>query len=242
MANNAANLLADILESWNVPANKITQEVRGFEDITDLQAWREQTTAVQHVASVDQTLTGMTAAGENVSMFMRTLPRWYAGAHLAATPWDSKTNSFRRTCTEGDIDLLRALGSLIDAHPRMPLGEDARRRLADILDQANELLAEDLPGLPSDARRYLCALLERARLVLNNLDEYGYETLRQVVLEMGGAFTAQAERSHGAGQPEKAQRWWAVAFAAVTGFFGGTGSEAGRAIAAEGFKQITKGG
>jgi hypothetical protein len=231
MTQNAAFLLADALESYAVPGNTTPERVRGFEGPNDIDAWRRHNAAVDLVRAVDHLLTGMRAAGEDVSMFDAALPRWYSGTYMATTPWGSKQNGGgpRLVCPEHDVHLLRALGAIINGWEPIKLDEADQRTLSDVLKQARELLEEESDSLPRDVRYYLWGLIQRAQMVVDNLEGYGPEAVRQVALELGGAMIVQAAHADSSGEGEKASRWRSAGYLLVGGFltrFGDTGANA----------------
>lgn len=213
---NAAYRLASLLESYAVPAQATPESVREFGGPADVDAWRRHNGATELVRTVDYTLQGMNAAGENVDMFLAALPRWYTGVHFATTPWGSAVGGVRAACDDGDLNLLRALGLVIDQGRSLNLGEEERRTLVDVLDEARRLLENDSDHIPADIKRYLWGLLLRAQMLVHNLDDYGAEAVRAVILELGGAMTAQAAQAH---QPERSgssQKWVATALHMIT--------------------------
>ena len=245
MTQNAAALLAKLLQEYEVPKGSTTEATRGFESIDDLGAWRRQYDAAHLMSLVDDTLQGMAAGGEDITMFSGALPRWYAGVFMASTPWGQRPNSNVAACGQGDIDLPKALGLLIRSGAPVILTEDDRRSLSDVLQHAQELLEANEQDMPDDVRRYLHGLICRARMIVDNIDMYGHEAVRQVALELGGAFTLQAERAERQGDPQSASKWRSAATTLTIGFMGGFGGTTGGAIAAGAgtvIKQLTSGG
>ena len=240
---NCANLLAARLRSFEAPSQQPPEQVRGFESPHDLDAWRRHADDCELIKSVDYTLQGMDAVGIGVDMFMTALPRWYAGVNFASIPWGVTTqgNGMREACSEGDINLLEAFALTIKTAGHVVLTEDDRRTLSDVLAQAQDLIESDSTDLPADVRQYLWTLIIKAQMIVDNLDMYGHEAVRQVALELGGAMTMQAERAEQHGQPERASRWRAAALTLMGGFMGGAASGATEVAAAEVMKQITGG-
>jgi hypothetical protein len=224
--HNAAALLAVLLSEWLVPPNRRPEQVRGFEGPDDLDSWRTHTHAADLIRRVDYTIQGMDAAGEDVEMFLLALPRWYSGVHFAATPWGTTIGSPREACDQRDIDLLRALGALIKAGGPIAIDEDHKRTLADVLTQARELVEADTTMTP-DVRHYIWGLILRAQMVVDNLERYGPEAVREVALELGGAMTSQADMAASRGDAEKAGRWRSGAAMLLGGFMSGAASTGG---------------
>jgi hypothetical protein len=239
---NAAYLLADALRAWHVPAGEKPQHRRGFRDESDLDAWRGFTQQADMVRTLDSMLQGMDADGRFVDMFLEALPRWYAGVYMASTPWNEMTNGGdgHAACSEGDINLLQALGALIDSTDYVTIGEEEHRSLSDVLAQARKLLEEDSSHIPNDIRQYLWGLICRAQMILDNLDNYGPEALRQVALELGGALVVQGQRAEGNGDMARAQSWRSTAYLLMVGFMGGGAGGVGQAIGEAGIQAIEK--
>lgn len=242
MTKNAAFLLADLIEQWATPTNVPPEKVRGFKNTNDLNAWRVHTRAADLVRTVDETLQGMTANGEDVSPFMDSLPRWYAAVHFAAIPWgktEQRTDvTDRPLCPRADISLLRALGLVIDTSGGLDISDADQRSLVDTLREAQSLLEED-EDLDKEIKRYLLGLVGKANLVLANLSTYGAEAVRHVALELGGALTVQAVRAEAAGDRSRAVRIQAAAWNLLIGFVGGSASGIGEVAATEALRQIT---
>lgn len=235
---NAAFLLAYRLRNWVIPAGQHPEDVRGFDSIDHVDAWRAHADTCDLIRAVDNTLIGMDAIEENVDMFVTALPRWYAAVHFAATPWGSTKPSTRQTLREGDLNLLEALGALIKATKPVTLGEDDRRSLSDVIDEAMELLRTDSDDIPDNVRAYLWSLISRAQQILGALDEFSTETARQIALELGGAMVVQAERAAATGNTERANRWRSTAMHLMVGFMGGASSGAAEIAAAAALKQL----
>ncbi|GEP40118.1 hypothetical protein NPS01_37810 [Nocardioides psychrotolerans] len=237
---NAAYLLASALREFATPSAETPEARRGFSGQEDLDAWREHSRVCDLVRTVDYTLQGMDAVRINVDMFTAALPRWYAGVNFATIPWGKVTqgNGTRQVCTDGDINLLEALGLIINTTGHVALTEADRRNLSDVLEQAIELVDDASSDLPADVRQYLHTLLLKARMVVDNVEKYGHEAVRQVALELGGAMAMQAGRAQQRGDTERAGRWRAAAFQLMIGFLGGTASGGGEVLAAEALKQL----
>lgn len=235
---NAATRLAQKLEDWHVPGNQHPSSIRGFADEDDVKAWRAHA-AVQHwVTLVDQTLSGMRADGDDVSLFEPHLPSWYAAVNWVRTPWGSAQGGARHSCDPHSIALLRALGLLIDAADPLDLTEDERRSLSDILKTAREMLEEDAGTLPKDVRRYVWGLIIRAQAIVDDYETFGTETVREVALELAGVMQAQGERAEQHGDPERAGRWKSLVVQLLVGFFSGASGGSAQALT-EGFiKQL----
>lgn len=184
---NPAYQLAAALRYSAVPPHERPESTRGFADITDLDAWREVQPVTELVTEVDRTLAGMNANGENVSMFLETLPKWYAGAHFATVPWSSTSQSPRPMCPSIELNLLDALGALIEAGGSWEFTEEVRRSLTDVLDEAKTLIETDT-DMPMDVRRYLWSLLTHAHLVVEQQEKFGPGPLRHIALELGRGY------------------------------------------------------
>lgn len=236
---NAATRLADQLEAWAVPKNTMPHAIRGFDDADDLESWRHFTrTAAAWVAIIDDTLQGMAAEGEDVSLFEQFLPKWYAGVHWVTTPFAAPAASTRPTCEKHEIDMLRAFGLLLDTADPLQLTEEERRSLTDVLKTARELLEDTSSELPKDVRRYVWGLIIRAQAVVDEYEKFGTEAVRQVALELGGALQAQAERADHNGDHAQSARWKAVVVQLLVGFFSGASGGTAQALVEGGLNQL----
>lgn len=217
-----------------VPASQAPEQVRGHDGPADLNAWRRFGSDLDLVQAVDSILKGMDSSGEDVDMFLDALPRWYAGVAFATTPWGTNVGAPRPACSDGDLNLLKALGLVIRSGKPVSIGEDDQRRLVDVLAQARSLVEEESDGFSDDVRRYLHSLIVRAEMVARNVEQFGPEAVRQVAFELGGAMTTEAEKLERADEPEKAKRWKSAATLLMGGFLGALGSEAAELAAGGG--------
>ncbi|MFC7502885.1 hypothetical protein ACOACQ_21870 [Nocardioides sp. CPCC 206347] len=240
--DNAATRLAAALRSFSTPGGQTPESVRGFaRGQNRLDAWRRHHESAELVATVDRILQGMELVGTDTSPFMAALPEWYAGVHFATLPWSSNNNrkdSPRDVCSDSSLKLLDALGLVIKTGGALVVTEDDRRRLTDVLAEARDLIDHDTVDLPDLIRGYLAELIRRAQMIVENLDKYGAETVRQVAFELGGAMAAQAERANAQQDEPRSRRWRSVATHLVAGFVGGTGGGVGEIAAMEAFKQL----
>lgn len=206
LTKNPAHLLADLLESLEVPANTPPETVHGFDSALDVEAWRRHADRLAMVRSVDEHLRVL-AMRTDTSVFEPSLPYWYAGVGMALTPWGSlqSTSQPRRACPPEHLSLLRALGMLIDARPHLSVDETDRRSLLDVVEEASTLLASE-DDMDPVIRDYLTRLLQRISFVLDNLERYGAEPLRALAFELAGAMYTQAIRE----REEPKKRRWAV--------------------------------
>lgn len=239
MTPNAAYLLADLIQTYNLGTNDTPGYKRGFANINDLESWRRHNTAANLVQTVDFTMTALRTAGVTTDPFDPSLSSWYAAVHFAATPWGQGAGTNRTACEDVDIRMLRALGGLIDAHTNLDITEQDRRGLIDVLDEALELITQDT-ALPPEVRGYLEALLQRARMVIENVETYGPEAVRQVALELSGAMSLQADRVASAGDQPTARRWRTVATMLAIGFVGGTAEGVTGELGSQVVRQITE--
>lgn len=219
LTRNSAHLLAELLESLAVPPSTQPQTVHGFKNELDVDAWRNHVEQMNLVRAVDDHLRALRLT-QDTTVFDGSVPHWYAGVGFASTPWDGVTSKARRACTPEHLNLLRALGMLIDARPHLAITEEDRRSLLDVIEEARALLADD-DSMASDIQAYLALLLQRAAFLLDNLEKYGAEPIRAVAFELGGAMYTQSQREP---DPDKKQRWSAAAWGFVTGFLTRSGS------------------
>jgi hypothetical protein len=234
---NAAFLLADLLEHWDVPSGQHPEAVREQVCGSGLTFWRSHARAVDHLIDLERTLAGMTAAGEDVSMFTNSLEPWHQAVFAFTTPWKSTTSGNRRVVDPAQISLLRALGALIAAGGEVAVGEGERRSLTDTLAEAEDLLSRDTT-LPRHAAHYLWGLIVEARRYLNELELFGPDAVRRIAFELGGAMVTQGERAEANGDQATGSRWKSAGRLLMMPFLTGAAGGAGGEIASEALKQL----
>ncbi|WP_460815928.1 hypothetical protein [Nocardioides korecus] len=158
----------------------------------DLNAWRVHTHALNLVRQVDETIDQLEMRGVSVEVFRDSLPYWYAGVGFATTPWDTVENRARPAIEDTHLNMLRAFASVVAGREALSIGEDEVQSLRDTLEDAARTIAED-DALPLEAKAYMLGLVKRAIFLLDHLDKYGPEAVRDVALQLGGALFTRAE-------------------------------------------------
>lgn len=230
MGKNAASLLADLFEEWEVPAGKTPEHVRAHSagaggDPGML--WVVQERAAKHLFEVERLMAGMRASGEDVSMFEQSRVRWYETVFAYQTPWQSHGGAAREAIAIEHINLLRAFGAMIDAGGTIEVDQDDVRTLQDVLSEAEALVLSESQHMTQDARRYLWSLIAEAQRFLKDLEAFGEAALRRVAFELAGALINQGDHAEARGDHPTARRLKNAATMLVgalgTGFSGGLG-------------------
>jgi hypothetical protein len=238
MTRNAAHLLVDLINSYEVPPSTQPQSTRGFNSGSTPE-WRNHIEVLNLVRQLDALIEGMERDGRNVAVFKDFVPAWYGGVYVMNPNWNGGgSNKPRPTCSKQAVAMLGAFALLLDANPYLEIGEEERRSLRDVLGEAEELLASEREAIPSDIRAYLQSLLARASYALDGLDTYGAENLRSFVMELSGAMNLQAQASEGRGDQPTAKRWRDAAWMLAAGFFTGSSTEAGKLAGQAGMKVL----
>lgn len=186
---NPARLLADILDSWTVPAHTASESVRANGDTSSLDFWDKHQIALGYLEDVRTALRSLRVAGQDVRPFETALPAWYGAVFSVKTPWGQGATSDRRLLQPLEEQMLRAFATLIDGMAWVPVIEIGRMgELLGLIDDLTNLVRQDA-GLSVDARRYILGLLAEAKSVLEEHELYGSVRVRQIMMELGGALT-----------------------------------------------------
>lgn len=186
---NPARLLADILDSWTIPANTASQTVRANGDTSSLDFWDTHQVALGYLEDVRTALRSLRVAGQDVRPFETALPAWYGAVFSINTPWGQGDSSDRRLLQPLEEQMLRAFATLIDGMAWVPVIETGHMDdLLGLIDDISNLVRQDI-GLSVDARRYILGLLAEAKSVLEEHELYGSVRVRQIMMELGGALT-----------------------------------------------------
>lgn len=227
---NAAHLLADTLESWDVPPGKSPEHVRAQGSPPEsMPFWERHALAALQLQSVRMHLSGLAAAGRDVSMYDEALVDWHKGVWAYTTPWN-QTSGARQAVPRGSLNLLRSLAEQIAEIESLELNEQARRSLEDALEEAAAAVA-DAP-ISKEAKRYIWSLIAEARMYLKDYEIFGTDAVKRVAFELGGILTQQGEAVGKAGDPATAGRLKAAGAFIMGGFVAGYMSDMGQ-VAAE---------
>ena len=206
---NAAALLADLLEEWDVPqgqsASTQRQKVAQAKSTT---FWSMHKLAVGYLLQLERDLDALEAAGDQVSFYRETVSSWYAGVFAYATGWQGGVSSKTPVLDRLELRLLRALAGQIDAMRLSPrLAASQLADISDALNEAWELIDGAEEGVISEAaKRYLLGLIFEASKVIEEIDTFGTAALRSLTFELGGGMGSVAEL---ATDPETKKTWWA---------------------------------
>lgn len=202
---NSATLLADLIDSWAVPANTTPEEHRGAGQSTStLDFWDSHLRAAQLLVEVEAALNAMEAMGEDVAHFRLAQPSWYAAVFAVPTPWGSKANGRRGVAAVPYVALLRALGQQLDSLKYTP--SDAAvdlENLRQAIGEAHELVIGS--SIDDSVKRYVLGLVAEARACLDDLAAFGTVRLRNATFTLAGAMELAAET---AGVPEEERPKW----------------------------------
>ena len=203
---NPANALADLIETWHVPARVTPQSVRFNGAVDSAEFWKGHRTAARYLMEIEDALTALEAAGENVDFYRETVPAWYRAVFSQSVPWSTQTNdSIRRVSTVAEIRLLRALGAHIAAVKWVPpLDNDHLNSLRDALNRARELVLAD-DDLLEEVKRYILGLIHEASECLDDSQLTDAVRMRSITMELGGAMSTVSEMKSDA-DPKK-QKW-----------------------------------
>lgn len=222
---NAATALAALLAGWNVPKNEPPEDVRGISSAPDQRTfWRDQARAVELAHRVDNILRGMDAAGQTASMFDASMVSWYQAVFTYTAPWQGKVNGHREIIEPARLENLQALGIMLDQVGSVVISADEKESLRTTLEEAQALVASDR-SLALESRRYIWSLIVEALATLDEIDTFGDEPARSILLELGGAMGVQADIAEGQGDEPTASRWRATRDTLVGSFVGGLGGQ-----------------
>jgi hypothetical protein len=222
---NPATALAGLLEQWTVRPNKSPEEVRGkYSDPKGREFWRGQAKAVDLAFRVDNLLRGMEAAGQPTAMFSASIVSWYEAVFAFSVPWQTTDGAERQIIERARLENLQGLGVMLDQVGVVEIAGDETQRLRTVLDEAKQLVASD-KSLSHETRRYIWSLIVEAQATLDEIDTFGDEPSRSILLELGGAMTVQAEIAEGEGDQATASRWRITRDSIIGGFMGGVGGQ-----------------
>ncbi|KAA1379869.1 hypothetical protein [Aeromicrobium fastidiosum] len=221
---NAATALADLLATWNVEANMTAETTRGHSEVDPRDFWREQARAVELAHRVDSILRGMEAAGQQTKMFDASVVSWYEAVFTYTAPWKTLNSGGRRIVESARLENLQGLGLLLDQVGGIEISADERKSLMTVLEEAKLLVATDR-SLSLESRRYIWSLIVEAQATLDEIDTFGDDPPRSILLELGGAMSLQADIAEGSGDVPTASRWRATRDQLVAGLAGGLGGQ-----------------
>lgn len=193
-AINPAAALADLLESWHVPAHQTPSSVRFNGDVHSAEFWAGHRTAVRYLMEIEESLTALEASDMEASFYRESVPTWYQAVFSQQYGWSTTGNEeIRRTVAVADLRLLRALAAHLDAIKWVPdLDPGHIDSLRDALKRAQELAVTDR-GLSDDVRRYILGLIREAEACLDESQSADGVYVRRITMELGGAMSTVSE-------------------------------------------------
>lgn len=192
--SNAAHTLADLLEQWRVVTRSQTvRGSRGF-DTDSLDSWRAQVDAVGLLREVDRFLGAASASGRNVDHYLRGYPVWAKAVFAPDMKWNEGAQSTTGLVEVQSIDLLRALGDMIDASGlAVSMSPDRAKASTDAIDELLDCLNDPEIALSKVERQYVFELIVSVRRVMEESAVLGSVDLLRRVHELLGVMTLLAE-------------------------------------------------
>lgn len=207
---NAADTLADLLDSWEVPSQKTPVYARLQNDrASSLSFWRRHAHAVEMLCEVEHALNGLEAIGKNADHFRQDLVPIYQAIFGYSPGWGHKVP------VEGllaapleSIKMLRSLGMVLDANGmNVEYDQADLESLQEALEEADRLL-DEVPNLSSEERVFLYGLLAEARQCVEEVGRFGAARVRTVTFTLNGALVDQAVAAHARGDEHLGARFF----------------------------------
>jgi hypothetical protein len=190
--SNPALELSKLLSSWDVPAGQSVESSRGI-GATRLEFWHEHGRAVGLLSQIEHELAAMTAAGDDVSMYISVIPAWYEGVFAYRIGFQSGQAKATPTVPQQAKAMLNGLGLLLSKVGLSSVGSPTTRKtLLACVEDAIELLEIELDGWDKTEKEYLFRILEAARGALKENSLLGEIDLRSLINELIGALTGIA--------------------------------------------------
>ncbi|KAB1883642.1 hypothetical protein F6W70_13680 [Microbacterium maritypicum] len=192
---NAAQELADILDGWRVVSkgNSIRTLRSLHADSPD--EWRGQVRAFGLLHEVDSYLASAQLGGRNVDHYLRAYPQWAKALVAPDMLWsDAVTGSARGVVDQGSIDVLRALGDIMDSSQlSVSLSPEMTIDGLAAVDALLEALSDPSVHLREAERRYVYELIASVRRVFEESTVLGSVDLLGRVHELLGVMSLLAE-------------------------------------------------
>ncbi|MGO1769986.1 MAG: hypothetical protein ACTHZX_08535 [Microbacterium sp.] len=191
---NAAHELATKLAEWRVlPARQSLNHQRGI-DPASATGWRDQMRLTELLREVDRYLAAADAAGRDVSHYLRAYPQWAKAIFAPGVHWNQSTGSATAIGDAPAIDLLRALGDIMDAQEiSVSLSEETTRESLGALDELLECLNDPSVQLSEIERRYVFELIGSVRRVFEESEVLGSVDMLRRVHELIGVLSMLAD-------------------------------------------------
>lgn len=191
---NAAHELADLLDSWRViQAGSTLRSSRSFGRDTR-EDWQIQIRAARLLDEVDRYLEAARLSGKSVDHYLRAFPRWAMGLVAPDHKWGETAPSQRAVIEQHSIDLLRALGDIMESTQiTVAMTPELTQGKQDAIDALLEALSDPAVHLREAERRYVYELVNSVRRVFEESDVLGSVDLVARVHELVGVMTMLAE-------------------------------------------------
>jgi hypothetical protein len=192
--SNPALALAELLDDWHVASNTKPEVSRFDGDPDGAVFWDGHRVVARYLSEIEDAISAMEEAGEEVSFYRETLPSWSSAVFSYKVPWQTTQPAMRYSCPPGDIRLLRALAAHLDAIGWVPkLDTPHLESLLEALQRARVLVAEDR-ALTADVKRYILGLIREAEACFEDSSINGDTVyIRRLSMELGGAMMTVAE-------------------------------------------------
>lgn len=191
---NSAHELADLLQSWLIiPSGQTVRVSRGMQGDA-IEGWRLQVHATVLLRDVDKYLTGAQLAKRNVDHFLRAYPAWTAGVFAPDLVWNQGTQGNKLIMAQHHIDLLRALGDIMDSTEiSVSMSTEQSAEGVSAVDALLDVLNDPEVHLTEGERRYVYELISSVRRVFEESKVLGSVDLLRSVHELLGVMTMLAE-------------------------------------------------
>lgn len=190
--HNAADELADILESWAVVEKGTIasgrSRTRGRRGVGDIDYWHDHAVALEKLVAVERFVIQLGAERPNPSHNSLIL-RCYKAVFGFSPNWTNQVtqNGGAPLMSEGDIGLLRTIGIVMEQRGELIApSEQAMDGIRQGLSDLRDLTADHLGTLPAELRSYLTFLIGEAEQAIVDVEGFGYLSVRSKVAEIGG--------------------------------------------------------
>lgn len=186
--SNAAEALADLLESWRVQGNHqnfLGRFPEGQAVFTD--TWRRQAQAVELLVEVDRSLDRLEELGKpkrNVDAFRKHLITLYQAVFGYTPAWRGQAASTGPYVDPQATGALRQLGMLLNMTDLVPVAETEQiEQIRDLLSDAYDEVRK-ATSLPREARYFLFHLLSEARRYVDEVSTFGSSKAHAAILAL----------------------------------------------------------
>lgn len=192
---NAAHELADLLEQWRVVPRSATVRIsRGYENNDSIELWRAQVHAADLLREVDRFVDAVRLSGRSVDHYLRGYPAWAKAVFAPDVRWNEGVGSATAVSELQSIDLLRALGDIIDSSDlAVSMNADSVRTSTEALDDLMGCLSDPGISLSQVERQYVFELIASIQRVMAESSVLGSVDLLRRVHELLGVMNLLAE-------------------------------------------------